>query len=302
MTDSNLIVKSGPRETFLQLFSIITLYMSASSLIGLWFQYINLWFNTAAWPAEFFAMSIRFHLAVLIVSFPIYFYTLQKYRTWTAENPALNQLRIKNWLTYFTLFLATLCIVIDLATLIYRFLGGELSSSFLCKVVTLLVVCGLIFYYYQQDLKQAWATHTPRFFALAVGLIVLATIGYGFNITGSPFKARLANFDSQRLSDLSGIQIQVMNYWRDQHKLPANLEVLTDSINGYKAPTDPETKAAYSYKALSTNHFELCSVFNLASVNTDSTQPLLAINQGQVANWSWQHPAGEVCFKRTLNP
>lgn len=293
---NELNTQSTPREIFMQLLSIITLYLSVFSVLSLLFQFIDLRFNGSSYSSTFFASSIRYYLALLIVGYPLYLYSMIKYRSWAQQNPGLNSVYIKTWLTYFTLFLATLCIFSDLAILIYHFLNGELSISFILKVVSLLMVSALVFYYYQRDLKQSFETLQLRFFAMGISLLVFAVMVYGFLIAGSPLTARLASFDNQRVVDLNNIQLRVMSYWKINHKLPANLTVLNTNINGYQVPNDPENHTAYNYTVLSTSSFQLCAQFNLASTDQNPNNLLQ-----QNANWNWQHDAGEVCFARNLN-
>ena len=62
--------------------------------------------------------------------------------------------KIRKWLTYITLFITAGVIIGDLITLIFNLLGGELTLRFILKVLTVLLIAGIIFGYYLWDLKK----------------------------------------------------------------------------------------------------------------------------------------------------
>lgn len=154
--DSKL--KSGPKDVFLHLLSIIALYGSAASFITLIFQYINVLLPD---PLEggYYVLSgaysaIRFAISSLVVVFPVYILTSWYLNKIYGENPEKRDLRIRKWLVYFTLFAAGLIIMGDLVALINTLLGGELSLRFILKVLTIFFVSGSVFGYYIVDLKK----------------------------------------------------------------------------------------------------------------------------------------------------
>ena len=68
-------IKASPKDVFLHLFSMVTLYGSAISLITLLFQYINLAIPDALMQGYYYEgayQSIRFAVASLMVLFPAY--------------------------------------------------------------------------------------------------------------------------------------------------------------------------------------------------------------------------------------
>ena len=144
--------KSGPKDVFLHLLAIITLYGSAGAFIALIFQYINVLLPD---PLEYsvYAVSgsysaIRFAISSLVVIFPIYILSSWYLNKNYEENPEKRGLRIRKWLLYFTLFAAALIIMGDLVALINRLLEGELTLRFLLKVLTMAFVAGSGFGYY----------------------------------------------------------------------------------------------------------------------------------------------------------
>jgi hypothetical protein len=147
--------KTSPKDVFLHLLAIIALYISAGTFISLIFNYINILYPDAL---DYYSVSsvydsIRFSIATLIVTLPVYVLTTRFLnRSYVAE-PSLRNLRIRKWLVYFTLFLTALIMMGDLVYLIYQLLNGDITLRFILKVITVLFVAGSIFWYYYMDLK-----------------------------------------------------------------------------------------------------------------------------------------------------
>jgi uncharacterized membrane protein len=149
--------KTEPKDIFIHLLAIITLYVSAISFTTLIFQYVNIYFPDLLQgdyyrPAAF--SKIRWAISSLIIVFPVYLLTSRFLNKSYNDNPSKRNLRIRKWLIYFTLFAAALIIIGDLVALINNLLGGELTVRFLLKVLTILFVAGSIFFYYFSDLRR----------------------------------------------------------------------------------------------------------------------------------------------------
>ncbi len=306
-------VKSSPRDVFLHLLAIITLYIAAVSFGALLFQYVDHFFPDALnAPYGSISPAIRWAIASLIIVFPVYIWISWFLGRDQAAHPEKRELRVRRWLLYFTLFLAAIVIIIDLVTLIYNFLGGDLTVRFLLKIVAVLFIATAIFGYYLWGLRrEGIAVRDPmmRFFVWAVVLIVAAATIGGFFLVGSPFQERLRRFDEQRVSDLQTIQWQIINYWQSKGKIPQVLDDLRDPISGFVSPIDPETGASYEYRVTDTRAFELCATFKTASSETQMTgvrQPIPAgIEYGapvKGVSESWSHGVERVCFPRAIDP
>lgn len=143
----------------MHLLAIVTLYGSAIAFVALLFQYINVLIPDALDPNSFYVresafQGIRWAIASLIVVFPTYVALNWALNKGYAKEPEKRNLRIRKWLTYFTLFAASVIIIGDFVTLIYNLLGGELTTRFLLKIATVFFAAGSIFYYYFWDLKR----------------------------------------------------------------------------------------------------------------------------------------------------
>lgn len=297
-------ISTGPKDVFLHLILIVTLFLSVISILTLAFEYINLKFpddlNTY-WVGSLDA--IRWSSSMLIVSFPIFLLISSFIRKDLLKNPAKKEYRVRKWLIFFTLFVAAITILVDLIMLVNEFYGGELTTRFLLKAFSVLVITGIVFGYYLWDVNQAKVKVgvSNVFAVLSAALVVSALVG-GFFLVGSPSQQRLVRLDEQRMNDLQNIQYEVVNYYQQTAKLPENLDTLKDPLRGYIAPVDPVTDASYEYKKVADLQFELCATFARPSLvrPTGKTRPMDPYGNGVDTNWT--HETGRTCFTRTIDP
>ncbi|MEK7542905.1 MAG: DUF5671 domain-containing protein [Patescibacteria group bacterium] len=298
----DFIKKTSPKDIFLHLLAIVTLYASATSFLVLAFQYVNLSFPDPLEYGDFPISGIRWAIATLIVVFPVHLFTMRKLGKDYALDPEKRGTRIRKWLVYFTLFVAALIMIGDFVTLINNFLQGDLTIRFLLKVVAVLFVAGSIFWYYISDLKHQNETKKMRYFAYVITIIIAAGIVAGFFAVGSPMRERLSRFDSQRVQDLQMIQNELLYYWQAKNRLPKNLAELDDDIRGFTAPSDPETKTTqYGYEMLSSERFKLCAVFSLPSRSLNKAVESVSPRGGYGIDENWTHKEGQACFSRTID-
>jgi hypothetical protein len=285
-----------PRDFFLHLGIIVALYVSAVSIIALLFQIIDTTFpDTLMNYVDPYSSGIRFAIASLIIFFPVYILLGWLYNRDVRGTPEKKHIGIRRWLVYLTLFITGLTIVIDLVMLLNTFLGGEISTRFILKVIAVLIIAGIIFAYYILNLRGV--TSRKNIFRWFVGgsiVLVILVLAWGFYTMGSPSSQRAKRFDLERVSALQGIQYQVSSYWQDNQKLPASLDMLNDSLDARGIARDPETNQAYEYQPVSNTSFKLCATFSLAG-NNSYTTPVGAED-------NWQHQAGHTCFARSINP
>lgn len=294
--------KSSPRDFFLYLLAIATLYISVWRYIDLLFEYINYSFpDQLDFYFEGIYHSVRWSIASLVIVFPFYLGITWYLRKDAIANPEKREIRVRKWLLNFTLFLAAVTIIVDLITLVNRFLEGDITTRFILKVLAVLIAAGAVFAYYFWDLRRETlpSSKPSKLLAALVSLVILASIVSGFFIIGSPMKARALRFDERRVSDLSMLQGEIINFWQQKKKLPQRLEDLKDDIRGFQPPTDPATGTSYEYKKLKNLSFELCAKFNL---ETSAQRKQIYRHYEQVYDQNWQHGAGRACFTRTVDP
>ena len=290
------------RDIFLHLLSIIALYLVSFAFGRLLFSAINVYFpDPLSYNGDEYG-SLRFAIASIIVVFPVYFF-VTRFLARERAKPDYQDVRLRRWLVYLTLFLASIVIITDLVTLLHTLLGGELTMRFILKVLSVLVIAAAIFYYYLWELRA----RMPAIKAFVVGtiVVVLATVVIGFFLIGSPKQRRAARFDERRVSDLQMIQYEIVNYWQQKEKLPETLDDLKDPIRGFIVPLDPVTEAAYDYHHSGDLQFELCAVFATASkqsMTESKYAPTAMLERPYGITENWQHEAGKKCFERTIDP
>ncbi|MBI2024083.1 hypothetical protein HYT00_01710, partial [Candidatus Giovannonibacteria bacterium] len=186
-------------------------------------------------------------------------------------------------------------------SLIYFLLRGELTTRFILKVLTILLVALGVFVYYLWEARRSQGSVKPWYIALVswASIVIVATaIIYGFFLVGSPSEERAYRFDDERVSNLQMIQNEIINFWQTKKRLPNDLAELTDEIKGFRAPKDPETGADYVYKKTGDENFDLCATF-VRPNRSRASEPKISV-PGQ--EFTWEHNEGEQCFSRTVDP
>lgn len=297
--------KMTPKDFFMYLGTAVSLYASAGALLAILFSIINTLLPDALFPqymSSWATSGMRFAMSTLLVAFPLYIVLAWLIRKDIARDIQKYQLSIRKWFVYFTLFIAGATVAGDVIALVNTYLGGEISARFIWKMLSVFVVAGIIFAYYFYDLRRASSGDTKvnkTLIALAI-IGVVGVVVWGLIVAGSPSQVRALRFDEQRVNDLSGIQWQVTSYYQNHAVLPTGLESLTDTLSGYSAPVDPQSKESYEYKVLSPLSFELCATFTQSNIDTVKTVPAY-YGPGEM-NGNFTHDAGRVCFERTIDP
>lgn len=302
----NIKRRNLPKEVFLHLLAIITLYWSAASFITLLFQYINYFIPDVLEP-RFFANPLRFAISSLVIVYPVFiFVSWLLYKSY-AQDIEKREFRLRKWLIYFTLFATSLLIIGSLVSVINRYLQGDLTLKFVLKAFSIILVAGAVFGYYIDDVRRETPAKSARYFAWLVSAIVLIAVVGAFFIVGSPREERLRIIDQQKVNDLQNIQGAIMNYWQRKEKLPEKLADLNDPISGFNVPVDSQTGNNYEYnvKDAVSLTFELCAVFNRQTLPSLKRAGVFIPTEEAVYHprysQNWDHQAGRVCFERKID-
>ncbi len=207
--------RSHAKDVFLNLASMITLYSAAVALLNLLFTVINKAFpQITPYYGYYSTSSISFPVATLIIVFPLYILFM-----WLIEKDLAGSLEargsgIRKWLIYITLFISGGLVVGDLVAVVYYFIDGqELTSGFLLKVLSILVVAGVVFWYYITDIRNKLYPSVRKISAIVALIFVIAAIIVGFIVIGSPRTQRLVKYDEQRVMDLQNINQSIVYYF-----------------------------------------------------------------------------------------
>jgi len=306
--------KVTPKDFVLWFGAMAALYAGVVAFITLVFEYINKAYPnpvSGSYYVDPYSSSISYETAALIVLTPVFLVLMRFIRRDIASDPSRNDIWVRRWALFLTLFLAGVTIVVDLIVLLNTYLQGEdLTIGFLLKVLTVLLVAGLGFMHFMADLWGYWEREQSRARMVnwGVGALVLVTIIAGFFIIGTPQQIRVQKQDAIRVQDLQNIQWQVVNYWQQKQKLPASLAELADPISNAMIPVDPQTKEPYEYSSTGKMSFQLCATFAMEGGTIGyqgrptpmSVEPAAVGGKGVEDNW--QHSAGRACFDRTIDP
>lgn len=145
---------SGPRSVFVYVVSFLTLYLSAIGMAILTWGLADYWFEDPLAPGEFTSGPIRTGIAMVVVAYPTFLFLNINVRRKTATGELPERSAVKRVLTYITLFIIAFTTIVDLITIIYQFLGGELTARFATKGFSILLIAGFVFLYYLGELRE----------------------------------------------------------------------------------------------------------------------------------------------------
>ncbi|MBW2508163.1 MAG: hypothetical protein JRE81_06005 [Deltaproteobacteria bacterium] len=118
---------------------------------------------------------------------------------------------------------------------------------------------------------------------VAVAVVVIAVIGGGLWLIGSPTEQRLLKLDERRVDDLHSIANRIDVYWNRHQGLPKSLDALEGQPGWDSIPLDRERNEPYSYRVLEQRSYELCARFDRKSRYARARQ--------------WAHEAGPYCYR-----
>lgn len=301
--------KTTPKDFFLWAGAMLSLYVSVFSFLGLMFDYINYAFPDplAYFPADPYSGSISYQMASLIVLVPLFLVLMTFIDRDIKRDPARKEVWVRRWALVLTIFAAGATLAVDLIVLLMNFFNGGLTLPFLLQILLVFLVAAAGLMHFLADLRDYWQKNPALLHRVGwgVGILTVLTIVSGFLIIGTPWQARLYQFDAQKISDLQEIQSQIVSYWQQNQTLPAQLNDLNDSLSNYSLPMDPQSNQPYTYQVVGKLSFNLCATFNTDSNGlniTNGAEPMIPAAPGDVVNENWQHGSGKICFLRTIDP
>lgn len=299
--------KGTVQDFFLNLGVVVTLYTVVISFLSLIFDVINRVFpDNLSYTGNTYSTGVRLAMASLIIVFPLFVWLSSAISKSIAQDSSRGDVPVRRWLVYITLFLSSVVLVIDLVALLNIFLNGEITTRFILKVLSVLVVAGIVFHHYLSIIKKKTSPAQLKVTVYGSSVLVLALLITAFSVFGSPATMRKMRTDETRLSNLVSIQSQIVYFWQQKGRLPEKLDDLSDPLSGFSVPLDPETNNSYTYSKTGPLSFKLCANFALESSNDvnsgrDYMYAYPMLSKAPEGN-SWKHTAGNSCFDRTIDP
>lgn len=301
--------RNTPKEVFLHLLAMATLYMGVVNILQILWQAINKWLPDAASQGmyggyvSYSSDLVRFAIASLLIVYPVYLISTIFLRTIYTTSEGARESKLRRWLTYVTLLIASLVLIGDLITVLHAFLQGELTLRFFLKALSVVGVIGGVWAYYFLDIRGIEGSKSRpvnKPLAYIVSLKVLVVIVLGFFVTGSPWHERLVRLDGIRVNNLSNIQMEITDFYRSKATVPGLLADLPQGMS--YAHVDPESGKTYEYRKISNESFELCADFVTDSTTVLPGQVIEAYPIEGLKNNSFSHATGHVCFTRVIDP
>jgi hypothetical protein len=290
--------KTSAKDFIVNLGAIVALGIVVENLISLLFTIINKAYPLTTGYNYYGSNSISWPVASLIIFFPVYILLMWFLERVYSSLPEQRHMGIRKWLTYITLFFAGLAIAGDLVTVLYYFIDGQdITTGFIMKAISVLVVALGIFFYYISDSMGKLNAKSRKVWTSVALVIILGSVVWGFSVLGSPRTQQLLKYDEQRISDLQNINNEVTNYYSIKGTLPKTIKEMSNG-NYYIAQLDPQNQKPYEYEKTSDTTYNLCAEFNKESPAV--TQPNAYMRP--IGYESWIHPAGRHCFTETINP
>jgi len=293
--------KVNVKDLFLNLGAIVALYTVVINLINLLFAVIN-----SAYPQinngynYYGSQSISWPVAIIIIFLPIYIFLMWLLEKGYKIEPERRNLGIRKWLSYITLFLAGLATAVDLVTVLYYFLDGQdLTTGFLLKVLSVLIVALGVFMYYISDIRGKLNSSSRKIWSIVTFIVIVSSILWGFSVLGSPRSQRLVKYDEVKVMDLQNITNAIQSYYSVNGNLPKDFVEISTLNYGVKQ-IDPQTQKPYEYIVKSATKFDVCADFNKESMNNGREMSLAF--PAPYGGTSWTHPAGRHCFSQSIDP
>jgi hypothetical protein len=289
------------REAFLHLLLFATLYTAAFNTGAILFHLIERVLPDRAMTPVVIdprLEGLRWAVASLLIALPVFLYTGRLITAAMIDEPEQRTSGVRRWLTYLTLFVATMVLIGDFVAVVRGLLSGELVPRFLLKALVVGGIAGVIFYHHLGDLRRE-ETETPgpgrggwlaRAGVAAMALTAIA----GLLVAGTPNRARVRQGDMLRIEALQRLSFRLDAYRTREGHWPGSLPELSASDAGAGERleiVDPLTRAPFEYAIVDSTHVRVCARF----AGADSLGP------GNLVSEYWTHPAGSHCYVFTAS-
>lgn len=227
----------SPKFAFFYALSLFALAFMAVSTGIIIFQIINknIVDVLASYGTCYSSDALKFAISAIIISTPIY-YTL----AWQISKGLFTGVLDKDAperkkLTYAILFIAAIIIIGYLIGIVYNFLDGELTTKFILKALTALIISGGVLSYYIYDIKRKEVAgkkdKVVQIYFLASLAIVVITLISGFVFVELPSDTRARRQDETLLNEINTVNSAVEEFYRvkkDCRQILRNLLKKTD--------------------------------------------------------------------------
>jgi hypothetical protein len=293
--------KNNAKYAFYYLLSLVALVFTALSVGMVVFSIINKTIADAIINySGSYDSQLKFAISALFIAAPIFYVISRLINQGLRRGELDKDSGIRRWLTYFILLVSFLIILGVFIGVINNFLSGELTTRFILKALTVLIISGAVFSYYLYDVKRDAAAAKDKvvliFTGVSVVLVLAAFIAAWFFVE-SPATARARLLDQALVSNIYSLESAVNNFYVKTQALPDNLTAVAASgvYLDSRLLNDPDSQEPIAYHKLGDRTFEFCATFRLDSaMNGDRNYPV--VYPGDNKN----HRAGYQCLPGNL--
>lgn len=287
---------NNAKFTFIYMLSLVALVFAAVSSGMILFQLINKYISDPA-SSAFSQEPVKFAIAAILVAAPLYYWTVHFLNKSLVSGVLEKTAPSRRWLTYLILFVAAVIVLGWLIGTLNVLLSGELTTRFVLKLLTVIVLAGLAFsYYYWDSRREIKASDQMNKVFLAASLVVVVvSFSLAWLVIDSPKVSRARRMDQNIVNELSQIDSAISNYYNINNKLPANLKELVDNRSLLQGSLTDDQGNAYEYQITGDKTYKICADF------LEETQ---TIGKGAIYDYPidprWQHGAGYQCLEQTV--
>jgi len=292
------------KYAFLYLLSLVALIFMSISVGIIIFQIINKQIVDIIndYASSYNDEATKFAISAIIVSAPIYYFTSRQIFKNLMAGKLDKDSGVRKWLTYFILLVSVVVMIGFLIATISSFLNGDLTTKFILKTLTALLISGTVFSFYLYDIRREEVTDKPdrtiSLYAWISMAVVLVVFIFSWFIVDSPAQTRSRKIDNEVINDLYEINSAVVNYYSLNEEMPTDLNALLNNDSGYRlseqALKQPSGDNYYQYEVTADNEYKICADF--LTSNLDDSQ-----DRYYYYGTDYKHDKGHQCFSQKVS-
>ena len=180
------IFRLSPKDFFLNLSAVITLYVAVGGLLTLIFTVVDKMYpglmnsSNARLLNNFstYTQIIRSAIATLVVVVPLHLAFVWLIEMDIRSVPEKRNIMFRKWLQYFTLFLSVVIVIVGIISVVMQLLSWDFNLNFVLKIISIFIVTGGVFYNYFRDIISGGehAVSLKRYIQVVVAISVIGII------------------------------------------------------------------------------------------------------------------------------
>jgi uncharacterized membrane-anchored protein len=268
-------MNNNAKYAFYYLLSLVALIFTALSVGMIAFGIINKTLVDALNLGGNTSDTLKFAISAIIIAAPIFFAMQHLIARGLKNGELTKDSGVRRWLTYFILLVSSVTILGVFISIINSFLAGEITSNWILKALSMIIISAIIFSFYFYDIKRedvvAKNLVIRIFFFASLSLIVIAFVAAWFFVE-SPTLTRAKRLDQNVINNVNNLENAVNSFNDKYKKLPDTIDEIKNNRDIYldlKSLNDPETGALISYHKVSETTFEFCATFRTDNKNVD---------------------------------